>query len=121
MKNVFKIIETIEKASVQNRRSVGSSPDDAHFKRLAWTALHADTRIELTRAKLDQPRPMKADGRDSGSKCAVRCRAVTNGCNLYYVGQVVLGRETADVAMGISDIALAAETAEPSSEKLAEY
>ena len=53
------------------------------MKELLWTVLDPDTRMELTRLKLDQP-----DG-----TYVVICREIKSRFNFYHPGQVVLTLE----------------------------
>ena len=73
------------------------------MKMRVWTVIDPDTRSELIHEKLDMQFSVKPDGRNVGNKYENACRAVENRHSFFDLGQAVLARETAEVAMGLSE------------------
>ena len=57
-KDAMKIIQIIENATLRYRRIFGASPDKRQLKMPEWTVLDPDTKLELTRDRMDQPQSM---------------------------------------------------------------
>ena len=51
----LKMVQTIENAIIQYRRSVGSSSDQGQLKMLVWMVLDLETNLELAHDRMDQP------------------------------------------------------------------
>ena len=116
----MKIIQTIENATVQYRRNVRSSPDQGQLKMHLRTVLVPDTKLQLTHDRMHQPQPM-VDGKSVEKKYAHVCRTIKNRYMFDDAGQVVLARDTADVATGISDAAPVAAPIREIHAPVAEY
>ena len=75
VRDVMNMIQTSEKATVQYRRSVGSSSDQGQLKMLVWTLRDPDTKLELTRDRMDQPHSL-VDGKVVEKTYARVCRTI---------------------------------------------
>ena len=87
--DVMKIIQTIENATVQYSRNAGSSLDPGQLRMLVWTVLDPETKLELTRDRMDQPQSL-VDGRMVENTCAHVCRTIKKRYSFYYPDEVVL-------------------------------